>query len=177
MKPVRIHSSKLTLYWNDTGRKQRDSGSFKLLSATVKVLEREINRAGPNSMRLKLPKGQALELTLTLCGRAKIKGLNRRYRKKNRATDVLSFPLYEDLRLTSSLPPGPLPVLNLGDIFICKEVAKKQAKEFQLSYQGELIHLLIHGFLHLCGFDHEMSAKEERLMQQWEQRLIDRIFR
>lgn len=128
--------------------------------------------------------GLVLTLNLTLCGERKIKSLNRHYRNKDKKTDVLSFPLImtsrrEDkkkfqLKKEVFLPMGPYELM-IGDIFICKEVAKLQAKEYHVSYRDELIHLYCHGFLHLLGFDHEVSPHEEKLMQQWEDYLIEEI--
>ncbi|MEI8347587.1 MAG: rRNA maturation RNase YbeY, partial [Pseudomonadota bacterium] len=96
-----------------------------------------------------------IQMHLTLCGVSKIKSLNKKYRKIDKVTDVLSFPLHEDLypyvgRSRKSFQP----VLDLGDIFICREVAARQAENFGRSYQEEVIYLLIHSFLHLLGFDH-----------------------
>jgi len=111
------------------------------------------------------------ELSMTLCGRVKIQSYNKKYRAKDKATDVLSFPLCENLRKYSEKAP----FLSLGDIFICHEVARRQAKIFKLSYEDEVIHLLTHGFLHLLGFDHELSDIEDRLMRDLEEKLIKKI--
>lgn len=111
------------------------------------------------------------ELSLTLCGKAKIQKLNREYRQKDKATDVLSFPLYENLRKS----PEKEPFLSLGDIFICHEVARRQASTFELSYEEEIVHLLAHGFLHLLGYDHELSTKEDKLMRDLEEKLVMKI--
>ncbi len=118
-----------------------------------------------------------VSLVLTLCGRAKIKTLNREYRAKDKVTDVLSFGVHENLRPDLGPFPKNLPVLELGDIFICREVAKSQAKEFQISYEMEVIHQLVHGFLHLLGFDHEISLKEEKVMEKEEAKLVNKIYK
>lgn len=125
-----------------------------------------------------------LVLNLTLCGERKIQTLNRDYRNKDKKTDVLSFPLIQSSRIEDKkqfrlknevfLPPGPCELM-IGDIFVCKEVAKLQAIEYHVSYRDELIHLYCHGFLHLLGFDHELSAREEKIMQKWEDYLIEEI--
>jgi probable rRNA maturation factor len=114
-----------------------------------------------------------IEMTLTLCGEKKIRSLNRDYRNKDKKTDVLSFPVHEELRQ----PKGQIlmGVLNLGDVFICKEVAVSQAKEFGIDVEGETVHLLVHGFLHVLGYDHEISAKEEKIMQDLENKLLKKI--
>jgi probable rRNA maturation factor len=66
-------------------------------------------------------------------------------------------------------------VVNLGDIFICREVALRQSKEFNVTLEEEILHLFIHGVLHLCGFDHEISEKEEVIMCEHEDMLVKQI--
>ena len=111
-----------------------------------------------------------LDLSLTLCGKRRIQSLNRVYRKKDKITDVLSFPVH-DLYLKKKL----LGHIVLGDIFICLDVAQRQAKEFNISVREEIIHLFVHGFLHLLGYDHEISKKEEKEMFALEEKLIGRL--
>jgi len=93
-----------------------------------------------------------------------IKKLNWQFRRKNKATDVLSFPSsQEDL---------------LGSIVIDIKTAEKQAQEYRHSLKREVLELYIHGLLHLLGFDHERS-KDAQLMKQKEefilQNFLDRI--
>lgn len=116
-------------------------------------------------------------ITLTLCGKAKIKKLNKDYRDKDYATDVLSFPVYENLRPDRKSREKALPQIELGDLVICKDVAKTQAKEFGITYVQEVVHLASHGLLHLLGFDHEISAKEEKIMQGYEDDLVKKIYK
>tara|TARA_R110000868_G_scaffold282927_3_gene543281 strand:- start:566 stop:1135 length:570 start_codon:yes stop_codon:yes gene_type:complete len=115
----------------------------------------------------------SLQLSMTLCGSAKIKSLNSQWREKDYATDVLSFPVHDDLRGNEfPLPPE----LELGDLFICHQIAIKQAKEYQVTWEQEIVHLYIHGFLHLLGFDHEVSKEEEVIMQKHEQDLVKKAY-
>lgn len=118
-----------------------------------------------------------VSINLTLCGKTKIKSLNANYRSLNKVTDVLSFGVHENLRPDTKLKLKNPPILNLGDIFICKEVATKQAREFDISYEQEILHLATHGFLHLLGFDHEISLKEEKIMESYETELIKTIYK
>jgi probable rRNA maturation factor len=118
---------------------------------------------------------------LTLCGKTKIKSLNKEFREINKVTDVLSFGIHENLR-PDKIPRRKseinlLPTLELGDIFICKEVALLQAKEFEITFLQEIFHLATHGFLHLLGFDHEVSEKEEKIMESYEKILVDSIYK
>ena len=114
-------------------------------------------------------------LSVTLCGNKKMQALNSDYRNKNKTTDVLSFPVHESLR-ESETPIFESMPLELGDIFICKDVAIKQAREFNISFEQEVIHLFVHGLLHLCGFDHEVSKSEEKIMFDLEKKLVKKIY-
>lgn len=167
----------------DTGvKKEGNSALLKCLSAIDTVFTEFIVRQ-TQWRELQRP-GLVLTLNLTLCGERKIKTLNRTYRNKDKKTDVLSFPLILTSRIEDKkkfllkkeifLPHGPCEQM-MGDIFICKEVAKLQAIEYDVTYRDELIHLYCHGFLHLLGFDHEVSSREEKLMQKWEDHLIEEI--
>lgn len=120
---------------------------------------------------------KVVTLNLTLCGKTKIRSLNNDYRSIDKVTDVLSFGVHENLRPDVKQKQKNPPVLDLGDIFICKEVAAKQAREFVISYEQEILHLAIHGFLHLLGFDHEISLKEEKIMEAYEVELIKSIYK
>ena len=116
-----------------------------------------------------LPPKTIVEMTLTICGIAKMRSLNRQYCDQNRPTDVLSFPLHHNLKEEGY---AGLPRPCLGDIYICREVALEQSVKFQLSYYEELCHLFVHGFLHLLGYDHEISQRAEKEMLQCEDDLL-----
>lgn len=112
-----------------------------------------------------------LHVSLLICGDARIRELNRLHRNKDKVTDVLSFPAHEDLRKT--MTKGPM--LFLGDLAICHPQTKRQAKKFGIRYMDEFIHLFFHGMIHLMGYDHEISLKEEELMQKWEEIALNKF--
>jgi probable rRNA maturation factor len=116
---------------------------------------------------------QAL-LSVTICGDARMCRMNREFRGKDKTTDVLSFPAQQGVRnkKLSWAAPGVLP---LGDLVISLPQARRQAKQFGVSLEEEMIHLFIHGYLHLLGFDHELSLKEEKLMLKHEARLLKKF--
>jgi probable rRNA maturation factor len=88
--------------------------------------------------------------------------MNRKHRGKDKTTDVLSFPLDDTTPL--------LQTRLLGDLVISVPTAQKQAKEYGVPLREELLRLLIHGFLHLLGYDHEnVSRKKARAMEQKEE--------
>lgn len=89
-----------------------------------------------------------------------IQKLNSDFRKIDRATDVLSFPNFEN----PSEEFFEEEDIFLGDIAICKPVAKKQAKEYGHSFKRELCFLALHGFLHIMGYDHIEKEDEEKMM-------------
>jgi probable rRNA maturation factor len=106
----------------------------------------------------------------------RIKEINSEHRNKNSVTDVLSFPSYENLRSQNEDLLSMDGLCELGDLMICDEVTLKQSQEFSITYAQELAHLFIHGFLHLCGFDHEVDEYEEELMQAHEKFLITKLY-
>jgi probable rRNA maturation factor len=97
------------------------------------------------------------ELSVLLCGDGQIQELNREHRKKDKPTDVLSFPQHE--LAEGDAPPDGL----LGDVVISVDTAQAQARRRRHSLEAEVVHLLAHGILHLIGYDHEDDAQERRM--------------
>lgn len=104
------------------------------------------------------------ELAVSLVSDAEIHQLNRDYRGKDRPTDVLAFAMREGKRV-----PGDEALL--GDVVISLETASRQAHSRGVSDADEVRTLLIHGLLHLLGYDHECSPAEARRMRAMERRL------
>jgi probable rRNA maturation factor len=111
---------------------------------------------------------QSFRVSILLCGEAKIKQLNQQYRGKDKVTDVLSFPAFTTLRASRHKNEPATPEVFLGDLVICHQRALKQAKEFDIGYWDEFIHLFMHGMIHLMGYDHEVSLREEKVMMTFE---------
>ena len=111
---------------------------------------------------LRLLDRQSAELSLALVGNEEIRELNRRYRNKPTPTDVLSFPADE--------PANPHARL-LGDVVISVEQAEIQSRRARRTLEAEIDWLLIHGILHLLGYDHERSAKEAKIMRALEKKI------
>ena len=107
---------------------------------------------------LKRKKYPKKTLSIALIGQRKIKDLNKRYRGKNLVTDVLAFPGDKEA--------------GLGEIVICPEKVKKNAKRFKSVYKKELARVLIHGILHLLGYDHERSKIEAETMIKKEENYL-----
>jgi probable rRNA maturation factor len=110
-----------------------------------------------------------VELSIALVDDKTIHRINKRWRKKDKATDVLSFPQLS----VSELKALPLNTQwLLGDIIISVPTAIGQAKALKHSLKFELQRLLAHGILHLLGYDHEIGPKEEKRMQRLERKLL-----
>jgi probable rRNA maturation factor len=114
----------------------------------------------------KVLKGENREtetLSLAFVGKEEIKKLNKKFRKKNKATDVLSFKLNEGN--------------SLGEIVICPEIVKENSLKYKVGFKKEMIKVFVHGILHLLGYDHpdevedprqrrdEKSKKEAKIME------------
>ena len=114
------------------------------------------------------------DVSVTFCDNAYIKELNKRYRGKNRHTDVLSFPMYDFPEDEGELFPGD-DTLALGDIVISVERAAEQAKEVGNTFEREVAFLAIHSTLHLLGYDHERSAEDEEIQCQRQREIIESL--
>ena len=106
---------------------------------------------------------QAIGLSVNVVTKAEMRALNKRFRKIDKPTDVLSFPLV--------LKKGDIINTNtareLGDIFLCPPLAAKTAVGFGLNQKQMLTRLLVHGLLHLLGYDHgnEKSARQMKALE------------
>jgi len=105
---------------------------------------------------------EAVEVAVRFVGEAEGKLLNQRYRKKAVATNVLSFP-FEN-------PPGVATDM-LGDIVICAPVVEREAREQGLPARAHWAHMVVHGALHLRGYDH-VEDEEARTMEALESRIL-----
>ncbi|MDR3072902.1 MAG: rRNA maturation RNase YbeY [Clostridiales Family XIII bacterium] len=123
--------------------------------------------------KMQLPEG-IFEVSTTFLSRDAIRQLNRKYREKDMATDVLSFPMFatldeirEQVLEAKRLSRGVL----LGDVVICTEIACEQAEEYGHSVAREVTYLFVHSLLHLLGFDHE-NEEEKRKMREIEEMVM-----
>lgn len=106
-------------------------------------------------------------VSVNIVGETKIRSLNRQYRGKDRVTDVLSFGVDDD-----SLGENH----DWGDLFLCQEKIKKQAKEFQVTFTEEFFRMLTHGMLHLFGYDHE-KKKDAEVMFPLQEKLLAQLMK
>ncbi|MCU7843771.1 MAG: rRNA maturation RNase YbeY [Candidatus Thiodiazotropha sp. (ex Monitilora ramsayi)] len=141
-------------------------------------LELEIQRASPDLADLPsetdlrhwaetvLPEGDdPAELVIRLVDEAESRQLNRDYRGKDRPTNVLSFPFE---------PPVEVPSNLLGDLVICAPVVLREAKEQGKAAEAHWAHMVVHGVLHLLGYDH-LTDEEAQLMEDRERVLLRQL--
>lgn len=122
---------------------------------------------------LKLIGEPSAEMNLLLVGDRRMRRLNRRFRHKDRPTDVLAFASRE-----ARAPHGFHRAASyLGDVVIALPTAQRQAKAAGRPLEEEFVTLLIHGVLHLCGYDHERSRAEALRMQKKERQMRRRLGR
>jgi probable rRNA maturation factor len=116
---------------------------------------------------LDLPVADGAEISIVFTDDAHIRALNGEWRQKDKATNVLSFPAMP-VRPGVALPPV------LGDIVLAAETIRREAGLEDKPFEHHLIHLMVHGFLHILGYDHETDAEAEQ-MEGVERRILARL--
>ena len=101
---------------------------------------------------------------------SELKKLNQKTFNKNKPTDVLSFPLYDDIEAINQLDQSMHE--DMGDMFICRNVIKKNAEIYDKDFVEELQYIVIHGLLHLIGYSHEKNDK----LKTYESKLMKKIW-
>lgn len=151
-----------------TAKKPKNS-SLPTLRLAQEMAERNLGRL--LSIGQKLPSVRRLgpqgswQIEVQVVDGPQMKALNSQYRGKKKTTDVLSFP-------------SPSPFFDrgmLGQIVVCLSVLRRQSKRFEHSDEIELIILLVHGFLHLLGLDHEESLQKKKQMEQLEELMLSAL--
>lgn len=149
---------------------------------TVSVNEETLKRIVDRVLKGEKIKKE-IELSIAFIGSGRMRKLNKKYRGKNKVTDVLAFPESEIMfekfpafvegyggSSETSHKGGKIgakkKIRGLGEIVICPREVKKNAKIFSTSFEKELANVLIHGLLHLLGYDHEKGEREAKEMQK-----------
>ena len=137
------------------------------------VIQNPINDVSVNEQNLKdalqqvmtdLGKGKS-ELLIRIVGKVEIQNLNKTYRDKDQPTNVLSFP--SDL-------PIEIDEMILGDIVICTSIVANEAKLQNKTFEHHLIHMAIHGTLHLLGYDH-VEPMDAQKMESLEIKILEKM--
>ena|SRR3989338_8961356 len=111
------------------------------------------------------------KVSLVFVGKKEMQKLNKKFRGKNKPTDVLSF----------SAQGGPASGWDfkknnyLGEIVICPEIVKENAEKFGVDFKKEIIKVFVHGVFHLLGYDHEKSEKEAKEMESKEEKYLSML--
>ena len=116
--------------------------------------------------------GNPCEVSVSFVDNAEIRGLNKKFRSIDKATDVLSFPLF-DYDGESEEPPVDEMLGMLGDIVLSLEQAAIQAEEYGHSFEREVAFLTVHSMLHLLGYDHETGEEDEADMRRRQSEIMD----
>ena len=148
--------------------------------------EKTLTKIAKNVLKMENQPTNHLGISVFYVGEEEIAKLNEEYRHKSGPTDVITFRLIDTLtglKLTKRNYPLEYDKGNkelyIGEIFICAEVALKQAEEWKHSHTREVAELFVHGMLHILGYDHE-EAEEARVMKEKEQAMypiLDKLVR
>jgi len=112
-------------------------------------------------------------VSISIIGQQKMRTINREYRNIDYVTDVLSFPINTNDFFGSVIDKT---YVEFGDIFICPYQIKKQAKQFGITYKEEFTRMLVHGVLHLLGYDH-IKKKDADNMFPLQEKIVSSIMK
>ena len=114
-------------------------------------------------------------ITVTLTTPETIQEINKRYRNIDRATDVLSFPMFEKDELDKKIQENDFENEDiLGDIVVSVDKVKEQAIEYGHSFERELSYMIVHGFYHLMGYDH-IEEEDKKIMRKKEEYILEKL--
>ena len=114
-------------------------------------------------------------ITVTLTTPETIQEINKRYRNIDRATDVLSFPMFEKDELDKKIQKNDFENEDiLGDIVVSVDKVKEQAIEYGHSFERELSYMIVHGFYHLMGYDH-IEEEDKKIMRKKEEYILEKL--
>ncbi len=131
----------------------RDSGDWGAFEPVETHVDAALRALLAHKRFLDLPPSEAC---IALSNDAVVRGLNANYRAKDKPTNVLSFP-------AGAMRGAPAAVRSLGDVVLAEETVLREAKEQDIAPEHHLQHLVVHGLLHLLGFDHETDAEAQEM--------------
>ena len=134
-----------------------------------KVIEKVLNKCFEEENL----ENSKLYITITLTNPENIRIINKQYRNIDRATDVLSFPMFEKEELDKKIQNNDFEYQDvLGDLIISIEKVKEQAEEYGHSFERELSYMVVHGFYHLMGYDH-IKEEDKKIMRPKEEKILN----
>lgn len=138
-----------------------------------KDLEKDLEKVIGEVLKIEKVDEKKCEISISFVDEKKIRELNRNFRSIDKTTDVLSFPI-EDFFNEDRKTLLKKPYLMLGDVVICLDVARKQAKELGHSFEREIMYLTCHSILHLLGYDH-MEDEDKKIMRAREKEVMKNL--
>lgn len=142
-----------------------ESRKLRISAVSISRIVRDVLRQVENDVRLPFVN----EVNVLFVNDARMREINFEFRKKDKPTDVLSFPQYTPRELHGTRKSHDVGGSYLGDLVISAETTKRQAVAFGVTQGEELVRLIVHGILHLCGYDHEgVPPKEAQRMRRRE---------
>ena len=136
-------------------------------------LQKDLEKVIKEVLKVENVDEKKCEISLSFVDEKKIRQLNKDFRQTDRVTDVLSFPI-EDFFNEDRKTLLEKPYLMLGDVVICTDVARKQAKELEHSFEREIMYLTCHSILHLLGYDH-MEDDDKKMMRSKEKQVMKNL--
>jgi probable rRNA maturation factor len=127
----------------------------------VKVFETALGYVFANGLEHDLPQDKPIVINLSLNNNAEVQTLNAEFRGKDKPTNVLSFANMDDETFWDTLDEEA--EVQLGDIIVALETLEDEAKQKQISLAHHFAHLLVHGILHLCGYDHQTDDEADEM--------------
>ena len=141
------------------------------IALNVDTAAEDIDRAKLRALARKALRNEGVaapaELSIVLTDDATVRALNRDYRGTDAPTDVLSFAQGEG----EAFAAAPGASRHVGDVIVSVDTARRQAKRYKLTLHDEVAHLLVHGVLHLLGYDHE-APEDARVMRAHEDAIL-----
>lgn len=138
-----------------------------------KKYEQIINKVVKKCFEIENLENSKLYISITLTTPDNIQKINKKYRKIDKPTDVLSFPMFEKEEIDEKTKNQDFKIEDvLGDIVISIEQVKLQASEYEHSFERELAYMIVHGFYHLMGYDH-MVEEDKKIMRKKEENVLN----
>ena len=148
--------------------------SFLDIEENEKYIE-EIKRVIKKCFDIEDMNSSKLYVSITLTDSENIKSINKTYRKIDKPTDVLSFPMFQKEELEQIIKSKENRVKDvLGDIVISIQKVYEQANEYGHSFEREFAYMLVHGFYHLMGYDH-IEEKDKAIMRPKEEKVLQEL--
>lgn len=152
-----------------------DENKLKIYDEYIKEYDEKINRIIEEALKLNDIKLSNVYVGIGVVTPDRIHELNKEFRNVDRATDVLSFPMFSREELASGINElEENEEVSIGDIVLCLEVIENQAIEYGTGFNREMLYMITHGICHLLGYDH-IEPNEKKEMREMEEKILSRI--